>query len=477
MRRWAVVLAMLLGLASSLLGFGASGAGAAATTWQVSVGGNTPDSAIQGLAYYPGVITIDAGDSITWTQVGTDPHTVTFPNGTTVTPGAVTKTTGTTCCTSGVPRSSGLLFPGQTYTLTFPSAGVFAYLCELHLGQVGVVVVQPAGTPYPQTQAGYTAAGRNALAAALASGRAAEAAYQPYTTPGAHGGTDYHVANGVSPQETTTTSLSGASAHGSATFTVTGPGTVAVKVLLRGLTPGSRVTPTVYVGSCAGGPALDTPSYPLPALTAAADGTAGAQGTMSSHGPLLIPAAGWYLRVASASGATVACGDETFANATVLRFVGSPTTVHVGDQITWTMLAPQELHTVSFLAAGQTPPPPGPTAAAPAGPTSYAGTSSGFTNSGYMFPYTSYTLTFTGAGTFTYRCLLHDDLGMLGQVHVLAAAAASTPVPVGAPATGAGGSSGLQLPQLAVAGAIVLLLAGGAGLLRLRRRPRGGTPG
>lgn len=85
-----------------------------------------------------------------------------------------------------------------------------------------------------------------------------------------------------------------------------------------------------------------------------------------------------------------------------------------------------------------------PQAAAQAGGKTYDG--SGYTNSGILGPTQSYALTFTKAGTYQYRCLIHDDQGMLATITVLPpgdASAASAPVALSGPATGTlAGSSG-----------------------------------
>jgi plastocyanin len=38
--------------------------------------------------------------------------------------------------------NTGLIFPGQSVSLTFTEAGVFPFVCNIHPGMDGVVVVQ-----------------------------------------------------------------------------------------------------------------------------------------------------------------------------------------------------------------------------------------------------------------------------------------------------------------------------------------------
>jgi len=96
--------------------------------------------------FSPATITIDAGDSVTWTNNGPSAHTTTADGGS---------------------WDSGNLDVGQSFTHTFTSAGTFAYHCQYHvsLGMVGTVVVEagatspgpsssttvPAGGPLPNT--------------------------------------------------------------------------------------------------------------------------------------------------------------------------------------------------------------------------------------------------------------------------------------------------------------------------------------
>ena len=47
-------------------------------TWHVLVGGQSADQAIQAEAYYPHVLTIDAGDTVGWTLNTDEIHSVTF---------------------------------------------------------------------------------------------------------------------------------------------------------------------------------------------------------------------------------------------------------------------------------------------------------------------------------------------------------------------------------------------------------------
>lgn len=123
-----------------------------ARNWRLDSGGDAHDGSLQALAFLPGRITIDEGDSITWTGKG-EPHTITFLGPYANPPGNPTVPQGGPSYDGSTFVSSGFMQPGQQFTLTFTKAGTYAYFCALHAPEMsGVVVVQPRGTPYPQSQ-------------------------------------------------------------------------------------------------------------------------------------------------------------------------------------------------------------------------------------------------------------------------------------------------------------------------------------
>lgn len=156
----------------------------AAKTWIVRVGASAPNLADQALLFLPKTITIDEGDSIQW-RLAASEHTIYFPGGQTppdlMIPG---ETKGRLLWNPAVffasprktydgagPISGGALLTDphapKSYTLTFTRAGTYRYLCMFHPGMQATVVVQPAGTPYPMTQARYDRIAAAAAAAAL----------------------------------------------------------------------------------------------------------------------------------------------------------------------------------------------------------------------------------------------------------------------------------------------------------------------
>ena len=142
--------------------------------------------------------------------------------------------------------------------------------------------------------------------------------------------------------------------------------------------------------------------------------------------------------VAAPASWTVLVGSQTSSMSIQgQRFLTGDITIDAGDSVTWQANG-AEIHTVTFFAGGtpqSTVPPLDPTSPAQImrqGPSTMDGTS--YFNSGLMTTlptfsplpvpvYTSYTLSFPTAGTFTYYCLVHGAM-MKGIVHVQPAGAA-----------------------------------------------------
>jgi len=189
---------------------------------------------------------------------------------------------------------------------------------------------------------------------------------------------------------------------------------------------------------------------------------------------------------------TNAAGKTTWSVATgpsvgqvdVMRFIPTRLQVNVGDTVTWNNTTPVP-HTVTFTSGAAAPELvlPQPSAGGPpdlvvnpqvlfpvnAGP-NYDGT--GYVNSGFIgagpeaTAGTSFSLTFTKPGTYTYICVLHADQGMAGTIVV---GTGVTP-----PSTGdagiAGSPSGERMIGLAAFGAAAALALGF--ILRARRTSR-----
>ena len=133
---------------------------ARAESWQVTTGAQSPDKAVQALAFLPNEIWIHAGDSITWTFPVPEPHTVTFLTAGQVRPSAVAGCPGTTASGSSfdgsVCENSGRISTvGTTYTLTFPEPGNYRLVCLVHVNMTGIVHVLSAGLRLPHDQDFY----------------------------------------------------------------------------------------------------------------------------------------------------------------------------------------------------------------------------------------------------------------------------------------------------------------------------------
>jgi len=128
--------------------------------WQASVGAQSADLAKQGIAFLPNEMWIHEGDSIAWTFVTDEPHTVSFLKNGQVRPpdqagcpgftsGSATFD-GTTCITT--PR----LKKRETFTVTFPVANMgFKLVCLIHRNMTATVHVLDGTERLPHDQAFY----------------------------------------------------------------------------------------------------------------------------------------------------------------------------------------------------------------------------------------------------------------------------------------------------------------------------------
>ena len=115
------------------------------------------------LQFFPSVAVVEAGQSVTWTVPNNamSPHTVTWPF---IPPGSefdiVPQDGGPPMIvlnengfpsqengaeiTNGDGFNTGFIMPGQSFTLKFTEPGVYNYVCFIHSGMQGAVVVMPA---------------------------------------------------------------------------------------------------------------------------------------------------------------------------------------------------------------------------------------------------------------------------------------------------------------------------------------------
>lgn len=105
------------------------------------------DVAISGFSYSPRTVTVNVGDTVTWTNSDAQAHTAT-----------------------GSGWNTGDLGNGDSGSITFQTAGTFDYLCGIHPAMTGTVIVRAAGgtTPPTDTESLPTTDGHDWLTATLA---------------------------------------------------------------------------------------------------------------------------------------------------------------------------------------------------------------------------------------------------------------------------------------------------------------------
>ncbi len=102
-------------------------------------------------AFSPAAVTIAAGGTVTWTNVGAARHTATAAAG---------------------EFDSGFMAPGASFTRVFGTAGTFGYICDIHPEMQGSVTVTGAATTGGGAQPAAGAASDSVAAAAAARGAA-----------------------------------------------------------------------------------------------------------------------------------------------------------------------------------------------------------------------------------------------------------------------------------------------------------------
>lgn len=173
LRAPAVVATALLTLLIGLLGTAPAQAGtgsAAARTWNVLVGEQSKDMAIQGMRFLPGEIWIHQADSIRFVSNSAELHTVSYGKPP-LPPTSFANLEADAFKPVGGPlfdpkarwTNSGVIAPPtpgvptvRTYQLKFAESGTFTFYCILHGQMMNIVVhVRHQGAPLPHSQAYY----------------------------------------------------------------------------------------------------------------------------------------------------------------------------------------------------------------------------------------------------------------------------------------------------------------------------------
>lgn len=174
----------------------------------IPIAPGTPGGPVSGNWYFPSVVTINAGDTVSWTFPSVEPHGVTFDNGHTPAvadmvsplPDGSVDLTGSLLPVPG-PNPPTVFDPAaqlssgvptdppdqrQPFTLTFNTAGVFAYDCPVHgRAMSATVIVQPAGSALSETPDKEKARGQAELTSASAALQGPPPPAQaPYGLPG-----------------------------------------------------------------------------------------------------------------------------------------------------------------------------------------------------------------------------------------------------------------------------------------------------
>jgi plastocyanin len=141
------------------IGVGAIGstAASAASTVSVWAGAESSDGSTQVNQFFPGDVTVNVGDTITWKVGSTEFHDVVFlsgtekkpfiavgPQGPMLEPQAAFPSGGNTYSGTEV-ITSGLLNKGDTQSVTFTAPGTYEYWCTIHSAMKGTVTVTDGG--------------------------------------------------------------------------------------------------------------------------------------------------------------------------------------------------------------------------------------------------------------------------------------------------------------------------------------------
>lgn len=86
---------------------------------------NQQTVSIRDFSFEPAQLSVEPGTTVTWTNEGNEPHTVTADNGL---------------------FDSGVLYPGDSYSVQFDGMGTLSYYCTLHPSMTGGITVG-GGTP------------------------------------------------------------------------------------------------------------------------------------------------------------------------------------------------------------------------------------------------------------------------------------------------------------------------------------------
>lgn len=114
------LLALGLTTLAGCSGSGKTGGTGGGSTPGGTGGGGSASVTIKDFAFSPASLDVAVGETVTWTNEDSAPHTVTGDDG----------------------IDSGNLALGKSFTHTFKSAGTFSYRCSIHPDMTGAVTVR-----------------------------------------------------------------------------------------------------------------------------------------------------------------------------------------------------------------------------------------------------------------------------------------------------------------------------------------------
>src|SRR5215469_11347476 len=145
-----------------------------AESWHALAGAESPDHAVQVIAFLPNEMWIHSEDSITWSFPTSEPHSATFltpglvrPPFTVGCPGTNTTPDPSAFDNSSCVNSGRMTTVGTTYTVTFPKLGNYRLVCLVHVNMTATIHVLDASVPLPHDQAFYDAEGAKQARALL----------------------------------------------------------------------------------------------------------------------------------------------------------------------------------------------------------------------------------------------------------------------------------------------------------------------
>jgi plastocyanin len=341
--------------------------------WHAKVGAETPNMGRQALAFLPNEMWVHAGDSVTWTFNSDEIHTLSllvvgqiFPPFPVGCPGfsfGSATFDGSTCVTTP-PMVKG----NPDFTVKFPLAGNYKIQCLVHNTMNGVIHVLDVSLPLPHDQAFYDE-------------EAAREARDLLTD-------NDHVRSSDMSSMKMRMSHSGDS--------------VSIRVL--------AATQRLSGHSTKLADSSQRAAFPVAHVTAGVGEIASTPGGLQTN--------------------------------SLVRFLKEKTEIHAGDTVEWSNFDPEEPHTITF---GEEPqdifdPSPNVTKDADGGLSAILNSPSDSLHSGFIVQAlddqpgtpvnstpnnsialnaTHFRVKFMQAGTYNYKCALHDNLGMVGQVVVL----------------------------------------------------------